>query len=393
MEALRISPETIEPTSENLTAILTCIGASASPEIQQAVLERQNPYGQKRSGLGFGGYAAVTLPGSGSSFVNINLYNRVTARSPLAVRMDDSASGNFDLLYNGLPFTKGTFLSLPAWGSQTLSSGKPAITVLQQHGPRNLVGVLGDTRCPLFDQNAACEFCMMDGGEGNVQRSVEEIAEAFALAQAQGRSSYNLTLTTTLFDGVKFAEYVKAVLSLKQRFATSPFALEVQPLIEDEMRALKDAGLDTLMVPLDCASEAAQDRFVRGKKALLQERYWRTMPEAVRLFGAGNVTSSIIVGLEDERYIKEAIRQMIAIGIIPEPIPVRWDESKLSGESERPLTNPLTLVEIRRFLTEEIVSSGLAKAMTETRAGCAACGGCAGIVPTKLPTKGRLSLL
>ena len=373
---------------ENLTAVLTCLGAKTSAEDVKAILAKQNPYRQKRGGLGFGAYSIVQIPGQGSSFSNINIFNRQAETSSLTLRLRNIETGDFDLYdFQGNLFTSGKILPIPTWGQKILSTGKPAITVLQQHGPKNLVGVLDDSRCELFEKGQECKFCMMNGGSTNESRSVEEILEAFQLAR-EDKQAYNLTLTSGLqLSRPPFDTLLEQVAALKRGIGDTALALEIAPVPADMsldlFRGLKDAGLDTLMVPLDVFDPDAQQRYIPGKASLLQENYFQNAENAVAVFGAGNVTSSIIVGLESADSTGRAIQYMVQYGVIPEPVPVRWDDSKL-GSERMPLTAPGDLVAMRAYIEELIRTSPIRNNIQKTRAGCAACGGCGGIVVNNL---------
>jgi hypothetical protein len=71
---------------------------------------------------------------------------------------------------------------------------------------------------------------------------------------------------------------------------------------------------------------------------------------------------------------------MISTGVIPEAIPVRWDDSRSSYDESLPYTKPEDLLRARQRIRECVVEYGLDKIMQETKAGCAACGGCGGLV-------------
>lgn len=375
------------PIAENLTAILTCLGAKTSIEDSKYILQRQNPFGQRRGGLGFGAYAVVRMFNGASTFTNINVFNKQAQISPLRLRMADKENGNFVLEdENGRIIADGRVLPIPSWGKKLLSTGKPAITVLQQHGPVNLVGVLGDSKCSLFETGDACQFCMLDGGTKNENRSVEEILEAFELA-CSDRLNYNLTLTTGIQASRGDAvDLVGAVKIIKQRIGESALAVEVVPFAQNSqkiLKALKEVGLDTFMMPLDCATYEAQCRYLPGKASLLGEIFWENARNAVEIFGKGNVTSSIIIGLEPLADTLVAMARMLDEGVIPEPVPVRWDDSKLIN-APLSVTNPDDLMKGREIIRNFIQREEIRGTIQKTRAGCAACGGCGGIIVNKL---------
>jgi len=269
---------------------------------------------------------------------------------------------------------------LPSWSRQELSTGTPAIKVLQQHGPANLVGILGSSRCSLFDSGDPCTFCCFDGGDTNVTRSVEEIIEAFDLA-TEDKKGYNLTLSTGLVGPEDYDFLVDSVARLRQGIGDSALALEITPLVENEyywLQELKAAGLDTLMVPLDCATEDSRSRFTPGKAQMLTGNYWGTVEAAVEYFGKGNVTSSIIVGLDPIENTLQAMKRMGSIGVVPEPVPVRWDDSLVVDGENYPLTNPQDLIKARSMVSGLFLRYFRGD-FQKTMAGCAACGGCGGV--------------
>jgi hypothetical protein len=129
------------------------------------------------------------------------------------------------------------------------------------------------------------------------------------------------------------------------------------------------------MMPLDVASQEAQQLYVPGKAPLLGATYWRNAKEAARIFGKGNVASSIIVGLEPLSETEMAIERMADYGVVPEPIPVRWDDS-IRSEKLLPVTNPDDLVAMRAKAGEALGQRR--EEFGKIKAGCSACGGCSG---------------
>lgn len=375
--------ERIVPTAENLSAILTCYGAKASPETIEEIRKMQNPYGQKRGGLGLGCFANVRTGGK-TSFSNINLFaTEQAALSPLTLRFCDDEFG-FELVDDDeTVISGGKILPVPEWGKEILSTGKPASMVLQQHSPVNLVGVLGDTRCGLFEKDEACAFCMMDGGGQNQKRAVDETIEAFNRAK-EFRPKANLTLTTTLTGPDNIDGLIQDVAGVKNGIGESALALETSPfgiMAKEVLPRLKSTGLDTLMMPLDCATYSAQLQYLPGKAELLQEWYWKNAEEAVKVFGQGNVSSALIVGLECVDSTMRAASRMIDMGVIPEAIPIRWDNSRLKPGEKLPLTRPDDLIAMRVLIEFQLKRLNIS---SKVKAGCAACGGCGGFTVNKM---------
>ncbi|MBX9765251.1 radical SAM protein [Patescibacteria group bacterium] len=370
-----------EVTSENLTATLTAVGARLSNEDVDFIAERQNPFRQKRGGLSFGAYASIRIPNGKTEMTNINVYGEQAQLSPLSLSITDPVTGTYELTSeSGQTMTGGRILESPKWAKERLTSGRGVMQVLQRHGPSNLVGVLGEGRCSLFDTGNACTFCTMKGGEANADREAEEIAEALTVARTTDKRAYNLTVTTGIQSSLQGADaLVQRTEILKKAVGDTDIALVVAPFPEkarDRLSQLKDAGVDTLMMPLDVASIEGQKRYTPGKAPLLGATYWRNVKEAVKIFGKGGVATSIIVGLEPVSETGKAIERMADYGVVPEPIPVRWDDSIRSREP-LPITNPDDLVAMRAK-TAEVLGSRRAE-FGMIKAGCSACGGCSGV--------------
>ncbi|MFA6023767.1 MAG: radical SAM protein [Candidatus Gracilibacteria bacterium] len=379
-------------SAENLSAILTCYGARTDEETLNRITARQNPYGQKRGGLGYGGFFKVKPVDDSpdalratvrSGIVNVNLYARRQAEeSPVSLELLDPAARFLRFTVGGRTVGTGSIPPVPGWLGKTLSDGTPVAQIVQVHGP-NLVSIWGRNRCTLFDEGTACSFCMFDGGGNNASRTMDQVIEAIQVMRStetpgDTNRHNNLTLTTGMLLPEDMDPLVADIARFKSTFPGFRLALETTPMAGPErsyLADLKQAGLDTLMIPLDCASPKAQEEHLPGKAALLQRDYWDCVDSATKVFAANNVTSSLLVGLEPLEVTVEAMRQMANRGVVPEPLPVRWNDSRWMAESPRPLTKPRDLILVRQKL-EEILKTMEAGGPL---AGCASCGGCTGI--------------
>ncbi|MCW4000946.1 MAG: radical SAM protein [Candidatus Bathyarchaeota archaeon] len=109
---------------------------------------------------------------------------------------------------------------------------------------------------------------------------------------------------------------------VKKIKAVSAVAVSVscQPQYRAEIEQLKAAGVDRLGIALDGATEAVFDR-VKGSAAegiYRWETVFRLLSEALEVFGRGNVSTHIIVGLgESERETAELIQRCVDLGVLP----------------------------------------------------------------------------
>ncbi len=352
----------------NLFPYLVCVGVRVDPVLLYVILNAQNPHQQKRGGLGYGLHASVKDVSELTSLSrNVNI--RINQSSPLCLIKGEGLD-SYEIDFNGKTIATVKTFQAEEWAMKKLTSGRYVSEILQKHTGNNLVGIIGGTRCSLFDAGNACSFCQMTGGMENLNRTTEEIIEALEIITGY-RKNYVLTFTTPLMTLPVFENVCESLAKIKKVFPLLPLALESQPASALIIDKIKNAGVDTWMVPLDCYSPQAQRSHIPGKIELINEVYWYVLPYAVSIFGVGNVISNIIVGLEDEYYTNKAIEKMIAMDVIPDPIPIR------PPAYMRYQTDPFIFARVQDFLQKEMLRTGLNLRMSEIKSGCAKCGGCA----------------
>jgi biotin synthase-related radical SAM superfamily protein len=99
-----------------------------------------------------------------------------------------------------------------------------------------------------------------------------------------------------------------------------PVSISCQPLNNENMRRLAEAGAERIGIPLDAATEGLFDK-VKGR--LVGGPYvWREqielLSEAVKIFGEDKVSTHLIVGLgETEKEMVETIQKGVDMGVRP----------------------------------------------------------------------------
>jgi biotin synthase-related radical SAM superfamily protein len=110
--------------------------------------------------------------------------------------------------------------------------------------------------------------------------------------------------------------FVKAIY-LRVKVSVS---ISCQPLNRENMRRLAEAGVERIGIPLDAATE---ELFSKVKGRLVGGPYvWdeqsRLLSEAVQIFGKGEVSTHLIVGLgETEKEMVETIQKCVGMGVLP----------------------------------------------------------------------------
>lgn len=116
-----------------------------------------------------------------------------------------------------------------------------------------------------------------------------------------------------------FAHLQALVKEIKSQ-ADMPVSVSCQPLNKENIQLLKKAGVDRLGIALDAATETVFNR-VKGKDAG-SSYSWKgqfcMLNEALAVFGKGNVSTHVIVGLgETERDAAEIVQRCVDLGVLP----------------------------------------------------------------------------
>ena len=116
-----------------------------------------------------------------------------------------------------------------------------------------------------------------------------------------------------------FAHLKALVEDIKNQFVV-PISVSCQPLNKENIELLQKAGVNRLGIALDAATEAVFKE-VKGKEvgsSYIWEGQLLMLREALQIFGKGNVSTHIIVGLgETEREAAEILQRCVDMGVLP----------------------------------------------------------------------------
>ena len=114
-----------------------------------------------------------------------------------------------------------------------------------------------------------------------------------------------------------FADLEALVGEIKKEAAV-PVSVSCQPLDRANIERLAKAGVDRLGVALDAATETLFDRIKGEGSSYRWNNQFRMLVEALAVFGKGNVTTHLIVGLgETEREAMQIIQRCVDLGVLP----------------------------------------------------------------------------
>ncbi|MGA2523136.1 MAG: radical SAM protein [Candidatus Bathyarchaeia archaeon] len=112
--------------------------------------------------------------------------------------------------------------------------------------------------------------------------------------------------------------HLEAIVREIKKEATIPVSVSCQPLEKANIERMANAGVDRLGVPLDAASETIFNR-VKGKGGSYSwNNQFRMLTEALAVFGKGNVSTHLIVGLgETELEAVHIIQRCVDMSVSP----------------------------------------------------------------------------
>jgi biotin synthase-related radical SAM superfamily protein len=224
-------------------------------------------------------------------------------------RSDPIASKEFPKL---LRVSLGTAISLG------LTNGKlqafPTTAYLMTHNP---------SKC-----SANCSFCPQardsHGSASMLSRVSWPIVQTNAILEAINRDwetehrIRRVCIQTLNYKDV--FDHVSFIVTKIRRQCGVPISVSCQPSCSDELCRLAEAGVQRVGIPLDAATENIFD-CVKGSQAggpYRWERQFQLLKQALGIFGEGNVSTHLIVGLgETEQEMVKTVQDCVDIGVLP----------------------------------------------------------------------------
>ncbi len=156
-----------------------------------------------------------------------------------------------------------------------------------------------------------------------------------------------------------FGEVCAFVKALKQRI-TVPVSVSCQPLNTENMWNLFDAGADRIGIAVDAATEELFDK-VKGTKTGGPYRWHNEfvlLRAAIGIFGEGNVSTHLIVGLgETEKEAVQLIQQCVDMGVLVG----LFTFTPVHGTALAELSQPKVEVYRRVQVARHLIVKGLAR--------------------------------
>lgn len=353
-----------------IKAKMLCEGVNTTPEIEK-LFNQQNPFKVKRGGLSSGGKMSLM---NGTIFVNAPFYRK--RKVDLKLISDPlNPDDGFIVNYRNGPLCTGKILKAPEWYTESVKDF--SITQILTLHNRQLAGAIYED-CALFGLKEECKFCVINHSLKNkspllVKKDSRLFIEALTKIPTEAYDGLTLNGGMTPHPGRGMEIIEPVVKDIFKAYPNLDIAVEITPPTDlSWIDRLKDAGVASLMMNLECWDDEIRNKTVPGKNKLCsKETYLKAFEHAVQIFGKGKVSSCFIVGIEKTESLKDGIQKIINLGVVP---------SLLAGRYFEDIPNYPFTPEVNFYDFLDVVDYSnlmmMKKLKTIDKSGCVACGLC-----------------
>ncbi|MGI8751404.1 MAG: MSMEG_0568 family radical SAM protein [Acidimicrobiales bacterium] len=296
------------------------------------------------------------------------------ASSPFELRAEDDGFGLYEhgeRRAGARPQSRPRFYDLetadgvPYWKIALLHLDSLASTVLQT--------------CAYWGNDDQCAFCgigvSLASGNTIARKQPGQLAEV-AVAAKEFDDVVDVTLTTGSTRAPdRGALYVARCAAAVKEASGLPVEVQFEPpeSLDTINEAYDFGGADTVGIHVETFDPAVLDRIAPAKARTGIEGYFAAWERAVDLFGPGQVTTYVILGMgEDPDLTVEGCRRAIDLGVYPFVVPLRPVAGSLMADCVPPGSGYVEGIVGR--VTTYLAERGLGA--TTASAGCARCQAC-----------------
>jgi radical SAM protein (TIGR04043 family) len=300
--------------------------------------------------------------------------------SPYVLRPDDdgTGAGGFAIYRDGVRLAAATGAPRPRYYDRSTADGIPYWKIALLHLDSLASTVL--QTCAYWGNADQCAFCgiglSLAGHRTIAKKRPEQLAEV-AVAAKELDGAVDATLTTGSTAGVdKGALYVATCGAAVKEAAGLPVEVQFEPPdaahldVVDQVHAM---GIDSVGIHVESFDPVVLARIAPAKARTGIEGYFTAWERAVALFGEGQVSTYVILGMgEDPQLTVAGCRRAIDMGVYPFVVPLRPISGSLL-EDCRPPSAQYTEA-IYRQVVPYLTARGLGS--KGVAAGCARCQAC-----------------
>lgn len=235
--------------------------------------------------------------------------------------------------------------------------------------------------CAYWGESDQCQFCAievsLEAGQTIAVKRPHQLAEVTVAARDLD-GAVDVTLTTgSTRSPDRGALYIARCARAVKEASGLPVQVQFEPPDDlDVLERVHDAGVDAVGMHVESFDPDVLARVAPAKARTGIEGYFQAWERAVELFGPGQVSTYVILGMgEDARVTAEACRRAVDLGVYPFIVPLRPVPGSLMEDWLPP--PPDYMESLYRQVVPYVVERGLGS--WDVRAGCARCQACSGM--------------
>ncbi|HET7661340.1 MAG TPA: MSMEG_0568 family radical SAM protein, partial [Oryzihumus sp.] len=295
--------------------------ASLVVDLQARGLRVEVPLERRRGGAGPTDSGMLWV---GGVPLTVPMDNASAAGSPYVLRAEDEGYAIFrdgERLAGASTQRRPRFYDLataegvPYWKIGLLHLDSFASTVVQT--------------CSYWGNENQCRFCgievSLEAGRTIVKKTPEQLAEV-AVAARELDGAVDATLTTGSSNGVdRGARYVARCAQAVKQAAGLPVEIQFEPPRDlDVIDEVGEMGVDSVGIHVESFDTDVLARVAPAKARTGIERYFEAWTRAVGVFGRGQVSTYVILGMgEDPDVTLDGCRRAVDLGVFPFVVPLR----------------------------------------------------------------------
>lgn len=300
------------------------------------------------------------------------------ASSPYAVRAD---GGGYVITRDGEPVSPVDFPRRPRFYDLATADGIPYSEIALLHGTDTLATTIVQACIRWNDEEDRCRFCGIGISlQNKATIPVKTPAQLAEVAEAAVRLDgvRHLVMTMgTLNETDKGARYMARCVRAVKAVVDVPIEVQFEPPDDlDVLVEVKEAGADSVGIHIETFDQAVRRRVMPGKARIDVEEYFAAYRRAVEVFGEGQVSTYVIVGLgESSESVIAGCQRLVDIGVIPFVVPLR----PIKGSEMQDVAAPSADVMVRIYEAVAEMLDRRGMYLEHSKAGCVLCGGCSGL--------------
>lgn len=355
-------------------------GTAVPPELGQLFAELQSEGARiegeveaRRSGAGPADAGMVLVEGVPLTFPFLSHY---ATHSPFVLREED---GSWGLYRHEARVARVDVPDRPRFYDLETSDGTPYWKIALLHLD-SLASTVVQT-CSYWGTDDQCRFCAiqrsLEAGRTTAVKKPEQLAEV-AVAARDLDGAVDVTLTTgTTGSADKGAGYIARCAEAVKQASGLPVQVQFEPPPDLEVLAdVRARGVDAVGMHVESFDPEVLAWVAPAKARTGIDHYFRAWERAVDLFGPGQVSTYVILGMgEDPELTARRCREAVDLGVYPFIVPLRPVPGSLMADWLPPASDYVD--SMYRHVAPYLAQRGLSSA--NVAAGCARCQACSGM--------------